>query len=103
MANGSAAADVFPDRVGVAFDLGVDGVAESQPLVAQLVHEFGIEVGGFVDVPVRVTIPRALPTDDVLVVRDRKGDRAGPGTDVDDDALAPSFHVLECSGHSQLG
>jgi aconitate hydratase len=30
--------------------------------------------------PVRVTIPRALPTDDVLVVRDRKQvDRAGSG------------------------
>jgi aconitate hydratase len=27
--------------------------------------------------PVRVTIPRALPTDDVLVVRDRKGEGAG--------------------------
>jgi aconitate hydratase len=37
--------------------------------------------------PVRVTIPRALPTDDVLVVRDRKQvDRAGAG-----EKKAPSF------------
>jgi len=34
--------------------------------------------------PVRVTIPRALPTDDVLVVRDRKGAGAG-------DKKTPSF------------
>jgi aconitate hydratase len=27
--------------------------------------------------PVRVTVPRALPTDDVLVLRDKKGDAAG--------------------------
>jgi len=29
--------------------------------------------------PVRVTVPRALPTDDVLVLRDKKGDGTAPG------------------------
>src|SRR5207253_434828 len=28
--------------------------------------------------PVRVTVPRALPTDDVLVVRERRGDAGAP-------------------------
>ena len=37
-------------RVGVALDLQVNGVAEAETLVPQLVHEFGVQLLGRVDI-----------------------------------------------------
>ena len=39
--------------------------------------------------PVRVTVPRALPTDDVLILRDKKGDQASGGHPPTAPAAAP--------------
>jgi aconitate hydratase len=52
--------------------------------------------------PVRVTMPRALPTDDVLVVRDRKGTESPKKDEAPPPALAPwkaplSLEVVEAS------
>ena len=47
--------------------------------------------------PVRVTVPRALPTDDVLVLRDKKGEGAAPGKA----PIAPA--PVAWKGPSQLG
>ncbi|MBK6696209.1 MAG: 3-isopropylmalate dehydratase [Myxococcales bacterium] len=45
--------------------------------------------------PVRVTVPRVLPTDDVLVVRDRKGTEAAPKKEPPDLALAPAWKAAQ--------
>ncbi|NUO48885.1 MAG: 3-isopropylmalate dehydratase [Polyangiaceae bacterium] len=53
--------------------------------------------------PVRVTVPRVLPTDDVLVLRDKKGEAAGPKKAPTTLPLAPHKDALNLDVLEGLG